>query len=47
MNVGVIGPGSRGRNHRRIYIEDERYTQENLIEKVLVIKVEQLNYVKR
>jgi len=42
MNVGVIGTGSRGRNHLRIYIEDERYTQENLIEKVLVNKVEQL-----
>jgi len=42
MNVGVIGTGTMGRNHVRIYIEDERYTQENIIEKVLVNKVEPL-----
>ncbi len=47
MNVGVIGPGSRGRNHLRIYIEDERYREEFIIEKVLMSKIEQLNYVKR
>ncbi len=59
MKVGVIGTGTMGKNHVRIYselkeieyvyrkpgrygIENERYTQENIIEKVLVNKVEPL-----
>ena len=41
MKLDVIGTGTMGRNHVRIYSEDERYTEEFIIEKVLVSKIEQ------
>jgi homoserine dehydrogenase len=43
MNVGVIGTGTMGRNHVRIYREDERYTQENIIEKFTIASLQALN----